>query len=97
VARGLALWTTATTPRQPPSATVSASAPGAVNPKMIGGVTYFQLEDPLRHCLNEGVAGKVYLESCSADAASELIKLTGTNDNELEFKADSEYITTVDP
>jgi hypothetical protein len=67
---------------------------GAVNPKMIGGVTYFQLEDPLRHCLNEGVAGKVYLESCSADAASELIKLTGTNDNELEFKADSEYITT---
>lgn len=66
-----------------------------INEETISGVTYFQLEDhDGGFCLNEALAPKVVEESCPVDSSNELIRLAGTNGNGLEFKADSEYITT---
>jgi Spherulation-specific family 4 len=66
-----------------------------INEETISGVTYFQLEDhDGGFCLNEALAPKVVEESCPVDSSNELIRLAGTNGNELEFKADSEYVTT---
>ena len=66
----------------------------AVNPDTISGVTYFQIEDGTNGlCMNEGNAPAIKWESCPVDSSNELIRLAGTNGNELEFKADSEYVT----
>ena len=70
------------------------SAWDVVNEETISGVVYFQLEDPVNGlCLNEGT-GNVTAESCPVDGSNELIRVTGTNGNELEFKLDSKVITT---
>jgi hypothetical protein len=63
-----------------------------VNEETISGVVYFQLENA-SGCLNEGT-GNVTVESCPVDNSNELIRVTGTNGNELEFKLDSKVITT---
>jgi hypothetical protein len=62
----------------------------------ISGVTYFQIEDPVNDlCLSE-TTGEPTWQSCVESGSSytkELIRMAGTNGNELEFDADSKYIT----
>jgi hypothetical protein len=72
---------------------IQGTAIEAVNPEVISGVTYFQLEDPAGLCMNEGNAPAVKWESCPVDSSNELVTLAGTGGNEIEFKADSEYMT----
>jgi hypothetical protein len=66
----------------------------AVNAETISGRTYFQLETAVSGglCLNEGISGEVVEESCSVDGANELLFLNP--DDQLEFKADDETIST---
>jgi hypothetical protein len=68
----------------------------AVNPDTISGVTYFQLENTASGlCLNEGISGKVYSESCPDDSTNELIELVGgVNDTQLKFYLDGDCIST---
>jgi hypothetical protein len=64
------------------------------NEETISGTVYFQLEDTNGFCLNDGISGKVYLESCPVDSANELISMTGTDNLQLRFKQTGDYITT---
>jgi hypothetical protein len=68
----------------------------AVNEETVSGKVYFQIEDETGGadlCLNIGNAPAIKWESCPVDNSNELITMAGTNGNELEFKADSEYLT----
>lgn len=65
-----------------------------VNKDTINGVNWYQLEDAdFGLCINDGAAPQVRFESCPVDNPNELVRITGPNNNLVQFHDTSKYLT----
>lgn len=71
-----------------------------VNETSVGGVDYWQLKDNTLHgkggCLSDAAAPKAQFKACTPNpvSADQLVRITGSGNNLVEFDQGSEYLTS---